>query len=416
MNRIGRYENPYLNVEFGDDLPDGASTTTQLLVTEDAAACHGFLYQPAGHRPRTVIAFMHPRADFTRHYAVPILLRRGLAVWTQNSRSVGNDTLLVHERVLLDVAAGIRRLREIGFEYVVLCGNSGGGSLYTFYVSQAHAPAGGRLLDLATGERFDLNRYAMPRVDAVVYLAAHPGEGHFLLSAIDASVVDESDPLSCDPALDMYDPRNGFRPPPESSSYEPPFLERLRGAQRARVAKIDARARQLVEQRQAARRRAASSAGDLASRRESMTVPIITVYRTNADPRYADLRLDPSQRSYGDLWSLRPDLFNWGPVGFARTVSPDAWLSTWSALSSRAEVAHNAPTVDVPALLLSYTADNAIFPSDARLVFDSIGTTDKQAIEVAADHYGLPIPGGPEKPREQALNLVADWLAERFAR
>src|ERR1044071_10185903 len=129
MSRIGRYENPYLNVEWSGNLPDGAATSTHLLVTEDAAACHGFLYVPAGKRPRAVVCFMHPRADFTRHYAVPLLLDRGYAVWTQNSRSVGNDSMLVHERVLLDVAAGVRRLRSIGFERIVLCGNSGGAPL-----------------------------------------------------------------------------------------------------------------------------------------------------------------------------------------------------------------------------------------------------------------------------------------------
>jgi len=414
MSRIGRYENPYLNVEWSGNLPDGAATSTHLLVTEDAAACHGFLYVPRGKRPRVVVCFMHPRADFTRHYAVPLFLRRGYAVWTQNSRSVGNDSLLVHERVLLDVAAGMRRLREIGFERILLCGNSGGGSLYTFYVAQAHAASGRRLTEVPTGERFDLNRFEMPRVDGVAYLAAHPGEGHFLLRAIDGSVVDETDPLSCDPSLDMYDPRNGFRPPPEPSSYDDGFLQKIAAAQRARVARIDARARDMIARRTNARKRAAAMPDDLASRRESIVVPMMTVYRTNADPRYCDLRLDPSARSYGDLWSYRPDLFNWGPVGFARMVSPDAWLSTWSGLASQAEVPHNAPAVDVPAIVISYTGDNAVFQSDAKLIFDSIGTADKKRIDIVADHYGFPIPSGDEKPRETAVDHIAHWIADRF--
>ena len=407
--RLSRYENPYLSVEYARDLPRGASVEPHLVVTEDRAASHGFLYLPAGERPRTVVTFMHPRADFTRHYAVPALLARGFAVWTQNSRSVGNDSMLVHERVLADVAAGMKRLRERGFERIVPCGNSGGGSLYSFYVAQAHVAPEARLQETATGDPFDLSALDLPRIDAIAYLAAHPGEGEFLLHAIDPSVVDEDDPLSCDPALDLYDPANGFRLPPDEPTFEPAFLERYRAAQRARVERIDLRARDCLARRKRARDRAAASPGDLAARREAIAMPIFRVYRTEADPRCIDLRLDPSERDFGSLWSPRPDLFNWGPVGFARVVSPEAWLSTWSALSSRAEIRGNAPAVDVPALVVSYTGDNAIFPSDQEGLFRALGSRDKRRLEFRGDHYGFGLDGGPPA-REAAVNAIADWI------
>jgi hypothetical protein len=357
---------------------------------------------------------MHPRADFTRHYAVPRLLSRGYAVWTQNSRSVGNDSMLLHERVLLDVSAGMRRLRDRGFERVIPCGNSGGGSLYTFYVSQAHAPAGKRLMGTASGDPLDLNRFTMPRVDAIAYVASHPGEGYFLLRAIDPSVTDESDPLSCDPSLDMYESKNGFRPPPEPSHYTEDFLTRFRAAQRARVERIDRRAQELIARRNEARRRAGADPNDLKSRREAIVTPMMTIYRTNADPRYVDLALDPSARDYGDLFSHRPDLFNWGPVGFGRVLTPDAWLSTWSGLSSRAEIEERGGTVDVPALVIAYTGDNAIFPSDTKLIYKSLGTADKQLAEVPGDHYGFALAGESRAGRDVSIPKLADWLDQRF--
>ena len=51
-----------------------------------------------------------------------------------------------------------------------------------------------------------------------------------------------------------------------------------------------------------------------------------------------DLSIDPSKRGYGSLWGVRPDWINYGAVGFGRMVAPEAWLSTWSALASRAEI------------------------------------------------------------------------------
>jgi len=413
MTRIGRYENPYLSVEFRDDPPPGSTVQILGLETEDNANGHGFLWLPPGTRPATVVTLMHPRADFTRHYAVPALLNAGYAVLTQNSRTVGNDSMLVHEQILLDVAAGMRRLRDLGFARIVVCGNSGGGSLYTFYVSQAHAASGERLSQTAAGDPLDLNRYVMPRVDGIVYLAAHPGEGPFLLHAIDPSVVDENDPVACDSTLDMYNPANGFRMPPAETRYTPEFLAHYRRAQRARVERIDTRARELVARRRAGRAQAAANPSDNTGWRQATAVQFMTVYRTEADPRYVDLSLDSSDRDYGSLFGYRPDLINYGPFGFARVVTPEAWLSTWSGLSSRASIPRNGAAVDVPALVINYSADNSCFTADAQLIFDSLATSDKKLVSVAGDHYGCPAPGASTWGRELALSEMVAWLRQK---
>jgi hypothetical protein len=297
------------------------------------------------------------------------------------------------------------KLARARYERVVLAGNSGGGSLYTFYLSQALAPAGGRLRDTAAGDPLDLNQFDLPAADAMAFLAAHPGEGHFLLHAIDPSVVDEGDPLSCDPALDLFEPANGFAEPPAPSRYEPAFLDAYREAQRRRVARIDALAREWLARRREARERFARSRS-AADRRAATATDFLVVYRTDADPRTVDLSLDPSRRDYGSLWSRRPDVSNYGAVGFGRIVSPETWLGTWSGLSARAEIARAGAAMTLPALLLSYSGDNAILPSDTELIARSLGTTRLERREVDGDHYGFPVETG----REAACEELVAWL------
>ncbi len=394
---IGRYLNPYLNVEWHRPLPPGTSCEPLQLVTPDHAVAHGWLYARGGER--TVACLMHPRANFSRHYAVPALLEAGVAVLCENSRWLNNDATLIHERVLLDVAEGLRAARE-RYERVVLIGNSGGGSLYTFYLSQASAPEGARLTETAAGEPLDLNRFDLPGADGMIYLAAHPGEGYFLLNAIDPSVVSEGDPLACDPQLDLYEPGNGFAPPPESSRYAPAFLASYRAAQRARIERIDSLALARVE-----RKRRAREAGNL---RGAMATDFLLVYRTDADPRAVDLSLDPSQRDYGSLWGRRPDLINYGPVGFARVVSPEAWLSTWSGIRSRAEISETGPHMTLPALVIDYAGDNAIYPSDTEHIVRSLGSQRVERRTIDGDHYGFPT----ERGRDAALDEMVAWLRE----
>ena len=400
---IGRYDNPYRVAVWDREPPAGTRCEPLLLETPDSAMAQGWLYSRGGED--TVVCLMHPRADFAHHYAVPGLVERGYAVFCENSRWLNNDSTLVHEVVLVDVAAGVAAMRE-RYERVVLCGNSGGGSLYTFYLHQALAAPGDRLRDTAAGDPFDLGKFELPAADAMVYLAAHVGEGHYLLSAIDPSVVDESDPAACDPDLDMYAPGNGFVEPPGATRYAPEFLDRYRAAQRERVARIDAEARRRHAIRRSAREERTSGAGGLDARRRSIATDFLCVYRTDADPRAVDLTLDPSRRDYGSLWGVRPDWINYGAVGFGRVVAPEAWLSTWSGLSSRANILETGSRMTLPSLLVSYSGDHGIYPSEADAIAGSLATDRLTRVDVDGDHYGFPAATG----RETAVAAIADWL------
>lgn len=415
--RLGRYDNPYRCVSYAA-LDPAVRREPVALEAADGGISTGILYTTG--RNRTVLCFMHPQADMSRHYATPALTAAGYAVFGQNSRWLNNDALCVHETLLLDVAAGVRFLRERGFEHVVLIGNSGGGSLYCFYIAQSSTPPPGRVRETPAGDAPDLNAFDLPPVDGFVMLAAHLGEGRILMQMIDPSVVDERDPLSCDPSLDPFNPDNGFRQPPASSRYSSEFVQRYRSAQRERVARLDAIARRHLTVRNEAR---AALGGDFASRpwneqartlRAAVAHPHMVVFRTEADLRAFDLSLDPSERDAGSLFSYRPDLSNYMEFGFARVTTPRAWLSTWSGLSSNAAVEVNAPQVKLPSLVLSYTGDNAIFPSDAQAALAALGAADKHIDSARGDHYGFAIGTQERSGAPLALAKLVDWLRPRF--
>lgn len=390
--------------------PESTCTSVHELTTADGATVRGVLATVPG--ATTVVSLMHPRQDLTHHPLVPLLLRAGAAVWTQHARLVNNDLTLVHEQALLDAAAGLAFLRQRGFASVVTLGHSGGGPLYAFYLEQAGLAPADRIATTPGGRPAGLADADMPLADGAIFLAPHPGQGRLLLACIDPSVADEQDPMSVVPELDPFSPANGFAEPPAGSAYTQEFLARYRAAQRDRVARIDAVARDHL--RRTGQARAAFKArGTAVDRRRSLAPKIITVFRTDADPRTVDLSLDPSERPYGSLFGKRPDLINYGLTGFGRLTTPEAWLSTWSGLSSNADFVRCAPGVTVPTLFIELTGDQAAFPADTRQMIDALGAEDLSTATVRGLHFGGPIADGEPTANELAATEIIDWLSKR---
>jgi hypothetical protein len=392
-------------------LSSDVTESTHSLKTHDEAKVDGVLRTVPG--ARTAVCIMHPRQDVTHHPLVPELLARGFAVWTQGTRSVNNDIALLHEQALLDVAAGQSFLRQRDFDAVLTLGHSGGGTLFAYYHEQAGMPSAERLATGPAGRPTLFAEADMPLPDGAIFMAPHPGQGELLLRMIDPSVVDESDPLSIDPELDPYSTANGFRTAPESSSYTPEFVARYREGQRDRVARIDARARERVDSVAAAQRSYAETK-DAADRRRALAPRVLTTYRTDADLRSVDLSLDPNDRPYGSLFGRRPDLTNYGLVGFGRFATPEAWLSTWSALSSNANFLRCIPNVSAPTLLIELTGDQACFPADIDAFGAAHGAEDFTLARVAGTHFGGPLVAGGPTGNQLAARHIGTWLSERF--
>lgn len=338
------------------------------------------------HRPAepttTVVLFVHPTSNFLGHYALPGLAARGVAAAGLATRYVGNDSALLMENCVLDVAATVKHLRGLGFEKVVLGGNSGGGGLSALYQSQAEDPT---ITATPAGDGPDLTQAELPQVDGLVAMMAHPGRAGVYTEWLDPAIVDEADPFTRDPELDMFDPRNG---PP----YSPEFVARYRAAQVDRNARITAWVRE---------RLALLEADD--------TLPDdmpFLVHGTCADPRFLDLTIEPSDRPEGSLWG-DPQKANLIPASLGHATSLRSWLSQWSLQDSNCDAVVHLPRVSVPVLIMYGTADGAAFPAHALAMHEAARPEHRELVElVGADHY---FNGRPDLQSDAEDRLV-DWL------
>ena len=361
------------------------------LVSPDGALVRGVLWTPPIGTPwKTAVILSHPRGDFSVHYACPLLAAAGYAVLGFGTRYMNNDTDCLHESCIVDVKTVHDEMLRRGAEAVVLLGNSGGGSLMA--LAQAELGIG----------------------DGWIGMAAHPGEGVFMLQVIDPSVADENDPFATVPELDMYNADNGWRPWPGPCEYDPAWVAQYREAQRERVARIDAIAKASIADSEAAGARLRTldrtdPAAWREQRRRAVFTKYLTIYRTLADPAYLDLSIDPDDRPMGSLFAFPDPLdANYGRGGLGRTMTARGWLSTWSGLSSHAKLADTMPRVTVPTILVHPTADTEIRVWQAKEIVANAGAADTTYVEMrGAPHY-------LEGHRTEALATVAVWLGKRF--
>ncbi|WP_297839262.1 hypothetical protein [Pseudomonas sp.] len=138
------------------------------------------------------------------------------------------------------------------------------------------------------------------------------------------------------------------------------------------------------------------------------------MWRTDADLRCWDLSLDPSDRLVGSLWGADPEASNLGSVGFARTVTPESWLSTWSGLSSNASLNKTSHAIEQPLLLIEYTGDNCVFPGDVNKIYADIPSSNKRRFKVRGNHHGQALEDGEEPGQWIAGSHLQQWLNDTF--
>ncbi len=398
-----------------------------VLNAEDGKRPRGVYYYLANRRPKAAVLIMHPRNDSTTHFILAPLARQGFGAFGMVSRSAGHSG--IHEELLLDVAAGVKFLKSRGVQHVILVGHSGGGSLMAFYQAQAETAPPHRVKQTPAGDPPDLNRFDLPKADGLVTLNAAEGEGLHIAHHLDPSVVDENDPFSYDPSLDMYNPDNGFRIPPEETKYSPEFIAKFKEAQQQRAKRLVEIARAHLREQAFYRELMKSPEFKklplkerlMIERRAEFERPMV-IYRTRADLRYYDLSLDPSDRIPGHFTSpwrdgyRRSDLHNWALDQRMWAVTPRAFLSTES-IASNARLWDNLGKISVPVLVVNSSADAGIHPSEAKGAFEAAASKDKERVWILGGDHGF-LPEGPKAgkgdQREQCISAIASWAKKRW--
>ena len=135
------------------------------------------------------------------------------------------------DQKMLDIKHAIELLKAInGVDKVVLMGHSGGATLMSAY--QGAAEQG--ILTWQNREflyPYTRNEELIP-ADGVMLLDSNFGNGAMTLLSVDPAVRTEGNGIELDPALDIFNPKNGFDP--QHPTYSDTFLQAFFAAQRER--------------------------------------------------------------------------------------------------------------------------------------------------------------------------------------
>lgn len=333
--------------------------------------CVGSYYMPKDQEPEVAFMLTHYSADFSNHYLSGPLASRGFGVLGYGIRFRALEEKFVLDKALDDIVAGIKWLSDnTNVKKLIFIGNSGGGSLMAAYQAKAEKEPGLR------------------GADAFIFLNAHPGRADAITMYLDPSVIDETDPTRRDPALDMYNPDNG---PPYSAEFQAKYRE----AQKQRNHRITAWAK--------AERKRLNDAG--------ISDRIFSVDRTFADLRFLDPNIDPSERKMNLCFYGDPKKANNGPGLLARATTIETWLSMWSLQDSPVRFELIAADFSLPTLVVQTTGDVGVFPSNAKHIYDMVGSKAKELRLIPGEHF---FEDGQEN-LEAAADLIVQWTKKTLS-
>jgi hypothetical protein len=206
----------------------------------------GVLYQPAapGEKSQIAIFIMHSGADYLTFPACSQMAERGYRVLCANgsdSKSGFTDDESI-DRMLLDAKLGVQFLRKYpGVRKIVLWGHSGGGTLMSAY--EDIAQNGVRICQGPDEIMKCPDKLAgLPPADGIMLIDSNFGLAATFLFSLDPSVAQPDSGMKLDPALNSFNPANGFKP--SGSDYSPGFVRKFLTAQGRRNDRLIAAALQ----------------------------------------------------------------------------------------------------------------------------------------------------------------------------
>lgn len=226
--------------EVAPVLPAGVKTTFVHLGRGEP----GVLYTPEapGSKAATAVFIMHSAADYLSFSGCSQLAKRGYTVLCANNSTsksgTYNDGIL--DEVLVEAGRGVAWLRaQSNVRHVVLLGHSGGGTVMSAYQMIAEkgvaACRGKDKIWQCPGSVGQL-----PPADGLMMIDSNWGLAAMTLFSIDPAVKDEAGGMALDPALDMYNPANGFES--SGSHYPSAFVKRFLAAEGQRSNALIAKA------------------------------------------------------------------------------------------------------------------------------------------------------------------------------
>ena len=412
----------------------------------------GLLHSPISLGPAASVGLIvsHPNSDYLNHISGAELASRGFRVLCVNGRYVNTRREhLIWEHVPLDIQPAVAYLRKLtGVRVVILVGHSGGGQLMPFY--QNLAENGARAAQQPG--RFAQGGAALsglPPADGLVLLDPHHGYGANTLTSLDPAVRDEANPAAVDPALDIFDPANGYDP--LRPNYSQDFLARYFRAQAERMTRLNGRAWERAQAIAAGKgvyhddepfvvARGQARVWQLDTRLVSETrgtYPILTADGQTVQDRARSVRVSgvtPGSSGAAGLTAAQNASYHGGTVvysvkswlsGNAISVDPERYQVTRDNIvgidwdSSNTSTPANIANIRAPLLIMGMTGHYWMVPSE--IFFNAAASQDKQLVFVeGASHNLVPCRACETSPGQYGdtvntiFDYVAGWLQARF--
>ena len=193
--------------------------------------------------PHVAMIAMHRDSNQMSHSMTREMPKRGVVALGMTTRCDNNESMCrPWESNALDVKQGVEYLRKLpGITRIVLLGASGGGPTMSFY--QAVAEAGITFCQQPQKlVKCPDDLAALPQVDGIILWDGHPGNGLGVMRSLNGAIVNDADIINhnadpkIDPALDPFNPANGYKP--QGSNYTAAFKERFFIGQAARMNRL----------------------------------------------------------------------------------------------------------------------------------------------------------------------------------